>query len=331
MQNKSCKMKFERLSILFILVILINVSCKKDDDGGVVSTPIVIRDRTEQQIEDKAALMAYLNNHYYNYRELESIENPGLEDIIITPLPDDGVLLNPEDNKKLIDAIETKPIIFAETEYEIYILRLNQGGGSDSPNFPDKVRVRYEGFLLDNSVFDSAVTPVNFDLVGDGVNTFGLIPSWRKVLPTFNIAESFVDGSDGSVDYINFGLGVMFVPSGLAYFSNATPGIAAYTPIIFKFELLQTQVIDHDGDGVPSYLEDLNGDGEFNVNFNNLEDTTDDDTDGDRLPNYIDRDDDNDGILTINEDINGDGDPTNDIGANGIPNYLDATEKKSKI
>ena len=120
----------------------------------------------------------------------------------------------------------------------------------------------------------------------------------------------------------------MFVPSGLAYFSSATSGIGAYSPIIFKFELLQNVQNDHDNDGIPSYLEDLNSDREFIVNFADLKDTTDDDTDGDGTPDYFDSDDDGDGILTINEDINGDGDPTNDIQTvNGIPKYLDAQIK----
>jgi len=332
MQNKSCEMKFGRLSIVFFLVVLINFSCKKDDDGGTIP-PIEIRDRTEQQIEDKAALLNYLNEHYYNYSTFESSENQSLEDIIISPLPIDGVIPNPDQNKLLNDPIygvETKTLVFQDTEYEIYFLRLNQGGG-DSPNFPDKIRFRYEGFLLDNSIFDNVVTPIDSDLIGDGVNTFGLIPGWRKVMPEFNAAESFVDGTDGTVNYVNYGLGVMFIPSGLAYFSNATAGVPAYAPIIFKFELLQTEINDHDRDGIPSYLEDLNGDGEFTVNFEDLEDTTDDDTDGDTAPNYVDRDDDNDGILTINEDIDGDGDPTNDIGANSIPKYLDPEETESKV
>ena len=50
---------------------------------------------------------------------------------------------------------------------------------------------------------------------------------------------------------------------------------------------------DHDGDGVPSYLEDLDGDGEFTF--------TGDNTDADNLPDFADNDDDNDGILTANE------------------------------
>lgn len=239
-------------------------------------------------------------------------------------------------------ALKTKTLVYADTEYKIYILKLNQGGGTESPNFSDLVRVRYEGFLLSHSIFDSAVTPVDFDLTS-------LIPAWRKVLPEFNTAESIgeeTSDSDGVVDYINHGLGVMFIPSGLAYFSSATTGIPSYTPIVFKFELLQMAETDHDGDGVPSYLEDINGNGELIT----LAQLADDDTDEDGTPNYADVDDDGDGVLTINEDIedtdltvdsdgdgdptndkDGDGDPTNDdTDKDGTPNYLDTDDTASK-
>jgi hypothetical protein len=79
-----------------------------------------------------------------------------------------------------------------------------------------------------------------------------------------------------------------------------------------------------DNDGVPAELEDINGNG----------DLTDDDTDGDGYPNYIDVDDDGDNKLTKNEvftistgemiqvespfDVDTDGD--------GIKNYLDTDD-----
>ena len=323
-------MKLGKISLVFLTLGLLVLSCNKDDDGGGI--PVVeIRDRTEQQIADNDSIVKYFENHYYNSSAFGAFNtNPKIEDLIITELlagesvPDGSTLLSTLLNVPG-SALETKNITFAETEYEIYILRLNQGGGDESPNFSDNVRVRYEGFTLENSIFDSAVTPVDFDLIS-------LIPAWRKVLPEFNVSvPPPVTNTDGTTDFINSGLGVMFVPSGLAYFSSATAGIPAYTPIIFKFELLQTFENDHDSDGIPSYLEDLNGDGEFIVNFEDLEDTTDDDTDGNGNPDYFDNDDDGDGVLTINEDIDGDGDPTNDIGANGIPKYLDATETASKL
>ena len=48
---------------------------------------------------------------------------------------------------------------------------------------------------------------------------------------------------------------------------------------------------DHDEDGIPSHIEDLDGD----------ENPFNDDTDADDIPNFLDLDDDGDGVLTINE------------------------------
>ncbi len=77
------------------------------------------------------------------------------------------------------------------------------------------------------------------------------------------------------------------------------------------------QILDDDKDGVLTADEDLNGDG----------DPTNDDTDGDGIPNYLDTDDDGDGIDTIDEDANGDGNPANDdADGDGIPDYLDTVD-----
>lgn len=86
---------------------------------------------------------------------------------------------------------------------------------------------------------------------------------------------------------------------------------------------------DTDGDGIPNFLDnDDDGDlvltGEeyvFNRSYQNPSAILDTDNDG--ILNYIDNDDDGDGILTINEDANGNQDPTDDdTDANGTPNYL---------
>ena len=48
------------------------------------------------------------------------------------------------------------------------------------------------------------------------------------------------------------------------------------------------------------------------------------DTDNDGIPNYLDNDDDGDNVLTINEDYNHNNNPTDDdTNANGMPDYLD--------
>lgn len=82
-----------------------------------------------------------------------------------------------------------------------------------------------------------------------------------------------------------------------------------------------------DGDEFPDYL-DVDDDGDsldtINEDVNANGTVMDDDTDGDTIPNYLDNDDDGDGILTIDEDANGDGNVTNDdTDGDGIPDYLD--------
>src|SRR5690606_31487701 len=88
--------------------------------------------------------------------------------------------------------------------------------------------------------------------------------------------------------YLDFGAGVMFIPSGLAYFNYATATIPSYAPLMFKFKFYSMERDDYDGDGILSIDEDINHNGIF----------TDDDTDGDGIQNYMDPDDDGDGYNT---------------------------------
>jgi len=273
-----------------LLLVVLLFTCSSDDDNNVVL--VEDRDRTEQQAVDKDLLQNYFNTHYYNSGELATLENPTPSDIIITELAEGESV--PDGQTLLADAnnLETKTTTHEDAQYEYYILRINQGGGEISPKFTDEVRVLYEGNLVtDASVFDSAVTPVDLNLVGSNLNNSGgTIRGWQLVFPEFNIAEGF-DNVSGVTEYNNYGLGVMFLPSGLAYFSRTLNGIPSYSNLVFKFALLQTQENDHDNDGIPSYIEDLNADS----------DAFDDNSDDDNAPDFLDIDDDNDGVATINE------------------------------
>ena len=272
------------LSSIFVFTVII-FSCSPDDPDVAL---VPDRDRTEQQATDKALLLIYLDTHYYNSTDLSAINNPEPSDIIISELVDGGTV--PAGHTLLASAVETRTTVYEETDYEYYILKISQGGGDNSPNFTDKVRVEYEGSLIeDASVFDSAVNPVDFNLVGFGVNSGGVITGWQRVFPEFNTAASFTTGSN--VEYDDYGVGVMFLPSGLSYFSTQLVGIPSYSNLIFKFTLFQSEVNDHDNDGVPSYIEDLN----------NNSSTFDEDTDENSIVNYVDPDDDGDGVLTRNE------------------------------
>ncbi|MBQ4822656.1 hypothetical protein [Aquimarina sp. MMG016] len=186
-------------------------------------------------------------------------------------------------------------------------------------------------------VFDSAITPVWFDLVS-------VVSGFREATVDFFGA---VDGNpasnpDGTVTYSGFGNFVVFMPSGLAYYDRPPNSqIAAYAPLIFNVQLYDVNESDHDRDGIPSYLEDLDGDG--------LVIDNDDNTDGDSSPNYFDLDDDGDRVPTADEvtfvgDLNNDGsiDINQDIpldqreiifyddDGDGVWNHLDADDREFK-
>lgn len=286
------KIKTLKFSLFLFALVAVFISCEPDDD---VTGTFTEADRTEQQVIDDSTLVAYLSTHYYNSSLFETGSNHKFTDIVITELPkdDEGNYLDmpdPDQNTLLVDAVEIHTTEYLDVAYKYYILRLNQGEG-ESPKFTDAVRVRYEGTsILTESVFDSRVSPIDFPLVGNGFTTFGTIRAWQLVMPSFNAASDFSVDGNGIVNFNNFGLGVMFVPSGLAYFSGISTG-SAYDNLIFKFELLQYEESDHDADGIPSYIEDLDGDLDPDNN----------DTDGDDFPNYIDLDDDGDDVATYDE------------------------------
>jgi len=320
-----------KLYILLISILFVGFSCGDDGEDNVIEVPEA--DRTEQQVIDNDSLVGYLQTHYVNESILINNASILFNDIEINELPEEGDLPDPDQNSLLIDLVETYTTTYFDVEYEYYVLKINQGGSESSPNFSDKVRVSYEGTLMDNTIFDSSISPVDFDLTAT-------IAGWGRVLPEFNNAEDFIINSDGTVNYNNPGIGIMFLPSGLGYYSAAAGSVPVYSNLIFKFKIYQSEVNDHDFDNVPSHLEDLDGD----------YDLTDDNSDDDSFADFVDSDDDNDGTLTIDEDLepdtdltvdrDGDGDPTNDIGdgdptnddtdGDGIPNYLDPDDTASR-
>ena len=206
-----------------------------------------------------------------------------------------------------------------DVSYKLYYLKVIEGQG-EQPSFPDIVRINYEGtYVVDedgikeNKLFDSAVTPIQFDLTL-------IVNGLQDALIEFKASTGLIDNPDGTVIYENFGVGAVFMQSGLGYYVNPPPGAAVsipvYSQLIFTFQLFQTEIGDQDNDGVPSVLEDVNGNG--------LEE--DDDTDSDNQSNYFDPDDDGDGRPTRDEiEINEDGTITfPDTDADGVVDYLDS-------
>ncbi|MDC1392377.1 gliding motility-associated C-terminal domain-containing protein, partial [Flavobacteriaceae bacterium] len=98
-------------------------------------------------------------------------------------------------------------------------------------------------------------------------------------------------------------------------------------PTISEVKPGPTILIDTDRDGTPDYHDlDDDNDGVPSLLETNITATGFSlDTDGDGVYDHVDTDDDGDGLLTIQEDLNGNGDPTDDdTDRDGIPNYLES-------
>lgn len=304
---------------------IIFTSCNDDDDGGV--EPVELRDEREQAVIDDDSIVEYLTTHFYNYEEFEN-PTPDFDYNIVF----DTIAGENSDKKSILESplLETKKVTYkvneTEIDYNLYVLKVREGAG-EKPHFTDSTYVRYKGELLNAEVFDNSInSPVWFDLIG----TFDINPNtgqpfirggveavgFREAMIEFRGASNYDVNPDNTVKWSNdYGIGALFAPSGLGYF-NTPIGGKAYSPLIFTFHLLNVNEADHDGDGIPSWMEDIDGD--HNV-YN-------DNTDGDRYPNYSDPDDDGDGLATRREIIiNADGTITfPDTNNNGTPNYLDA-------
>jgi len=295
------------LSII-ALVFLTIISCKKDDDGIVIVPPL---DRGEEAINAQLIIEKYLETHFYNYEEFANPPAGFDYTVIIDTLAGDNATKTP-----LIDQVSSKTVkdrFEDDVTYKLYYLSAVEGEG-DTVAFPDICTVAYEGRSLikttiladydvnndgvvDNNdlidvyptnLFDASVTPVRFDLTQ-------LVNGFQDTMVEFRTATSGpMEQPDGTVTYSeDFGVGVMFIPSGLAYFSSGPPGsgIGAYNQLMFTFKLYQSEIGDQDEDGIISILEDLNGNG--------FEE--DEDTDEDGFLNIRDADDDNDGTLSSEE------------------------------
>ena len=297
-------------STLLFFVLMGLFSCKKDDS----TTSIYVVPYSEQQPVDNAAIVEFLTNNYFNEEEFDNVGNFDLgvfkydikfsEEATVTGYDSngDGVIDGSDadditvfNRTPLIDyvntvinniTIETKTITVSEVDHILYILKIEQGQGVEKPRFCDEALLSYEAITLDKNIFDNQLNPIKIDLSGT-------VKGFSESVSEFNTAATAFGDSNGTITYMDYGVGAVFMPSGLGYYNESRINIPAYSPLIFKLKVYGATELDHDNDDMPTYLEDLNGN-------HNL---SDDDTDSDNSPNYLDSNDDNDPVLTINETI----------------------------
>ena len=279
-------------------------SCGSDDNN--TTEPVELRDFSEQSITDDALLVDYLSNHFYNYEDF-----PRADDTVVT-ISIDTISGDNADKTPMIDQVQqlSVPITDANgvvTNHTLYYLLAQQGSELEKkPSIVDSTYVSYRGELLTGTIFDQRNTPIWFDNIR-------VVSGFRYGLQNF-APGTFSQDADGIISFRDYGQGILFMPSGLGYYSSVQGLIPAYAPIVFTVSVYTSNVADHDNDGVFSIDEDPDGDGN----------PLNDDTDGDGTPNLLDFDDDGDGILTYLElDVDNDG-VIDDTDNDGIPDYLDS-------
>ena len=314
-------MRVNRLFLLFLLIATV-WSCKKDDGTDLVIVPPRALD--EVAVEDDAAIEAFLETHFYNYEEFA---NPPAEfdfKIKIGVIEGDNA-----DKIPLMQQVQSETVTVTNTDLgledeqsvqQIYYYLIAREGGGERPTAADSTFVNYEGSLLDGTVFD--------ERSNNWLYLPFLVRGFAKGASQLRAGTEIVVNEDGTTKITNSGVGMVFMPSGLGYFNNLQGEIPRYSPLIFKLELgLMVADTDYDNDGIPSIMEDLNGDG--NLNNDNTDREAEIRARTGLIPNHLDADDDGDGTPTRDEIIiDANGNITfPDTDGDGIPDYLDKDTK----
>ncbi len=314
-----------RNAYLLIVGLIILSSCRNDDDTiGEVVPPRLL---SEVTIEDDAEIIEFLKTHFYNDDEFETPpEGFDFKIKFDTIAGDNSSRISLFDSPNLITqtiSVDSEDLGRSDDDeiinQTLYTLVVRQGEVTGTPTIGDFSILRYEGLLLDGTLFDASTNqPIRFNL-STVVQGFG------NGMKNFQTGTGPIENGDGTVSYENYGIGAIFMPAGLAYFDTSpNTVIPTYSPLIFKVDAFAYEPdSDFDGDGIPSILEDLNNDGNLNNDNTNAEVEA---SFGIYTANYSDTDDDGDGILTIDEiELDADGNFVGflDTDGDGIPDHLD--------
>lgn len=288
------KKLFNTATISCFFGLFLMLSCSKSTDDVVITPP---RAYDLEYGYDMAVIDKFLNTYTYSINAGNDIvfEKPSttFTNPLLITLPTSGITF---------PQLRFKNVALHDITYKVYYLVFNEGSTSKKPSRVDDVLVGYRGIYLENQLGILGATP-EFENNPNPSSLFSLltdvIRGWGEILPLFGTGT--IDATapaNNPTTYTNYGVGAIFIPSGLGYFnveqrdqSNVLK-IPSYSPLVFTIKLFDTKRADQDGDKIES----------INEIVRNADDTfTFTDTDVDGIPDYLDIDDDNDGITTINE------------------------------
>lgn len=245
-----------RRILLPVFVFVMIWSCKNDDDSSIIVVPP--RPLSEVTLENDASIRSYLETHFYNY---EAFENP-TEDfdyrIVIDTIAGENSEKTPLMEQVLQEDINISSSDLGldadekDIKHTLYYLVIRQGSGNQA-TVKDSVYLNYQGMRLDGTVFDSRLgSPAWFDLPGTYNETVQSPPSitgFRHGISKFKAGGEIIDNEDGTFEVTGSGIGLIVMPSGLAYFNNTTIG-QAYAPLIFEVNLLVAKTKENEEDNV---------------------------------------------------------------------------------
>ncbi|MBC7845762.1 MAG: FKBP-type peptidylprolyl isomerase [Flavobacterium sp.] len=301
--------KFKFYFILLITTITI-FSCSKNDDSATVEP---LRDFQTQYNTEIKIIEDYLKTNYITVKNAPGQTSD--QDVVISKITDAATqpsIMSYKSNdyagSTVFPQLKSKIVKLHNIEYTLYYLVLREGKkdavtglGGVSPCNVDGVLTSYKGTYLSESTATtpSTITATQFEeavLPSDFFSLFSTITGWGETFPQFKTG-SYTSNSNGTITYTDFGSGVMFLPSGLAYYASGSFAIPAYSPLVFSFKLYDIQRLDQDSDGIPSYLEDASpADGYMRILATGVDNP--DDTDKDGIPDFYDVDDDGDNYTT---------------------------------
>ena len=277
--------KFFKIFFLVSLTVLF-ARCSKSNDSSVADVPA--NDFDVQYATDNALIIDYLKTHKITF---DADMNPTYA---LVPKLDPTSVWGSNNDVHQASLLERTVFSNDKTKsYIIYFLQPRKGSGEQPCNV-DQVQCSYDGKLL--PVFDIATNQevyTTFDYTNNyqfKIKLTSAISGWNQIFPQFQGAGSTTVSPDGNLTYSDFGAGIMFLPSGFAYFNRSAGKVPAYAPLIFSFKLLNVARLDQDNDGILSNDEDINKDHYMTL--------PEDDTDGDGILNFLDVDDDGDNFLT---------------------------------
>ncbi len=216
-------LKLKYFSLLFVLIFGI-YSCNNSENNSFQEIKIV--PIATQYPLDIQKIESYLSSHYID--NVSSDFDITFKQILSTDT--DKVSIKNQTQYPLL----VKEVLIENVLHKIYYLTLRTGTLT-SPNNQSSIKCAYKGLTLKDNVFDFKDTYATFPLSR-------VIRGWQEILPLFK-SGNYSENSDSSINTsTDFGSGVMFLPSALAYYNQSPgPSIDPYSPLIFTFKLRNVQ------------------------------------------------------------------------------------------